>query len=168
MFCGDCGKPIREGEKFCESCGRAVSSAAPAPAPANSPHSGRSAWIILTVFLLVMGFLGYEMMQFRLAGKKVSGVDVTVLPAQLTLRPGETHRLEASIIGSENTDVGWSVQEGTTGGVVVAAGASAHDGRVFSAATYTAPARPGIYHVIATSQADQTRASSATITVPQP
>jgi chitinase len=121
--------------------------------------------IILAVFAIVMAVLGYEMMQFKLAGKKIKGVDVTVSPAQLTLKPGESRLIEASVVGIENTDVGWTIQEGAAGGTVVSAGASAHDGRVFAAAKYTASANVGVYHVIATSKADESRASSAIITV---
>lgn len=127
--------------------------------------SRRAPIIILAVFAVVMALLGYEMMQFKLAGKKIKGVDVTVSPAQLTLRPGESHPLEASVVGIENTDVGWTIQEGAAGGTIVSAGASAHDGHVFAAAKYSAPANAGVYHVIATSRADESRASSATITV---
>lgn len=112
-----------------------------------------------------MAVLGYEMLQFKKGGKKGSGVDVAVIPAQLSLKPGESRLLEATVLGTENTDVGWTVQEGSAGGTVTAAGATAHDGHVFSAGKYTAPGNPGVYHVIATSKADDTRASSTTVTV---
>ncbi len=115
--------------------------------------------------MLVMAVLGYEMLQFKRAGKKAGGVDVAVIPSQLTMKPGESHLLEATVLGTENTDVGWTVLEGAAGGSVANAGATAHDGHVFSAGKYTAPANPGVYHVIASSKADESRASSATITV---
>lgn len=121
--------------------------------------------MILIVFGIVMAFLGYEMMEFRRAGKKVHGVDVQVRPGQLRLKPGESRMLEALVVGSENSDVGWTVQEGTSGGSVVSAGATAHDGRVFAVAKYTAPTTAGVFHVIAISKADEARASSAEITV---
>ncbi len=137
---------------------------APPPVPVVH-HSSKAPLVILAVFIIVMAVLGFEMMQFRKAGKKLSGVDVAVTPPQLTLKAGESHLLEASVVGAENTDVRWSVAEGAAGGSVVSAGASAHDGRVFSAGKYTAPSAPGVYHVIAGSKADETRASSVTITV---
>ena len=145
-----------------------MTASVPEPVPTPSPIAQRSSKapiIILIVFVLVMAVLGYEMMQFRKAGKKASGVDVAVTPAQLALKPGESHLLEATVLGTENSDVAWTVLEGEVGGSVVSAGATAHDGHVFSAGKYTAPATSGVYHVIATSKADETRASSATITV---
>ena len=130
-------------------------------------ESKKAPVVILIVFGIVMAFLGYEMLQFRRAGKQIHGVDVAVSPAQLTLRVGESHLIEAAVNGSENNDVGWSVQEGAAGGTVTSAGATAHDGRVFAAGKYTAPATAGEYHVIAVSKADETRASSAVIHVTQ-
>lgn len=176
MFCGNCGQQLESDAKFCTKCGAAAAppavagsngiAAQPAfAAPTPAAGGSKAVLFIVVVFAIVMAFLGYEMMQFKRAGKKISGVDVSVSPAQLTLKPGESHTLEASVIGVENTDVGWTVQEGAAGGSVVAAGATAHDGRVFSAGKYTAPSAPGVYHVIATSEADETRASSVTITV---
>lgn len=179
MFCGNCGKVVSEGARFCENCGATV---APVAQPVASPimsatvpsaqpaapaleHSNKAPLIILAIFLVVMAVLGYEMLQFKRAGKKASGVDVAVVPAQLTLKPGQSHLIEATVLGTENTDVGWTVQEGASGGSIVPNGATAHDGHVFSAGKYTAPAAPGTYHVIAASKADESRASSATIVV---
>jgi hypothetical protein len=121
--------------------------------------SSKAPWIILVIFAIVMAFLGYEMMEFKRAGKKIHGVEVRISPAQLTLRAGETHLLEASILGSENSDIGWSVQEGAAGGSIVPSGSSSHS------AMYTAPATVGVFHVIAVSKADETRTATATIEV---
>jgi chitinase len=138
----------------------------PSPQPITAAaHSSKAPLVILAIFLVVMAVLGYEMMQFKRAGKKTTGVDVSVIPAQLTLKPGESHLIEATVLGTENTDVGWMIQEGSSGGSVVPNGATAYDGHVFSAGKYTAPATPGTYHVIVNSKADESRASSATITV---
>jgi hypothetical protein len=49
--------------------------------------------------------------------------------------------------------VSWSIQEGSTGGVISDFGA------------YTAPAANGIYHVIATSKADTTKSATTTVNV---
>jgi chitinase len=75
------------------------------------------------------------------------------------MKPGKSHLLEASVLGSENSDIGWLVQEGNAGGSIVPSGASSH------AAMYTAPATVGVYHVIASSKADETRTATATIEV---
>ena len=127
--------------------------------------SSKAPWIILVIFGIVMAFLGYEMMEFKRAGKKIYGVEVRISPAQLMLKPGEARSLEASILGSENFDIGWSIQEANAGGKLVPGSTVSHDGHVFSTVTYTAPANAGVYHVVASSRADETRTSVATVTV---
>ncbi len=47
----------------------------------------------------------------------------------------------------------WSVQEGASGGTIDASG------------NYTAPADPGIFHVVAASVADPSKKATATVTV---
>ena len=121
--------------------------------------SSKAPWIILVIFGIVMAFLGFEMMEFKRAGKKIYGVEVRISPAQFTMKPGKSHLLEASVLGSENSDIGWFVQEGNAGGSIVPSGASSH------AAMYTAPATVGVYHVIVSSKADETRTATATIEV---
>jgi hypothetical protein len=64
----------------------------------------------------------------------------------------------ASVSGTPDTQVSWSVQEGAAGGTVAVNGSSA---------VYTAPAQPGSYHVIATSVADATKTDVASVTVTQ-
>ena len=115
--------------------------------------------MILIVFGVVMAFLGYEMMEFRRAGKKIHGVEVAVRPAVVRLKPGESQVIEGAVVGSENTALIWRVQEGTAGGVVTAVNASQ--------AKYTAPATPGNYHVIATSKADESKSATVTVSVGQ-
>ena len=134
---------------------------------ATHSESRRSPLAILIVFGLVMGFLGYEMLQFKRAGKQVHGASVAILPAMVKVRPGALQTLEASVIGIENTDVRWSVEEGAVGGSIAPQPSTTHDGRLFSGARSTAPAKEGIFHVTATSAADGTRSSTATIVVSQ-
>ncbi len=59
----------------------------------------------------------------------------------------------ASVTGSGNTAVKWSIQEGASGGNITNKG------------LYTAPATVGTFHVIATSQADPGKSATATVTV---
>jgi hypothetical protein len=82
----------------------------------------------------------------------------TVSPATISLGVGEQTTFAASVGGSANQAVIWSVAEGAAGGTVSASG------------LYTAPAIPGTYHVVATSSADPTKSASSTVTVaaPQP
>ena len=79
-------------------------------------------------------------------------VVVTVNPPNATVSVGDPQNFSATVAGSANQVVSWSVQE-AQGGTVSATG------------VYTAPGAPGTYHVIATSQADPTQSASATVTV---
>jgi hypothetical protein len=63
-----------------------------------------------------------------------------------------TVQFTATVEGSGG-GVDWSVAEGTTGGEI------SPDG------LYSAPDRPGVYHVVARSQADATKSGSATVSV---
>ncbi len=80
---------------------------------------------------------------------------MAVSPASATLQIGQAQTFTATVTGSSNTNVAWSVVEGN-GGSVSAAG------------TYAAPGTAGSYHVIATSVADSTRSAQATVTVTAP
>lgn len=80
-------------------------------------------------------------------------VVVTVSPATGSVDECKTLQLGATVTGSANGAVTWSVQEGAAGGTVSAAG------------LYTAPNGPGTAHVVATSVADPTKTAVATLTV---
>ena len=135
-------------------------------AAARAKQEGKKALLFIgVVFALVMAFLGYEMMEFKRAGKQVKGVEVTVSPVVLNLHPGDVAVVEASVIGSENADVAWSMEEGTAGGTLVALPTAEREGRVVAAARYTAPASPGSFRIVARSKADDTREAIATVVV---
>ena len=80
-------------------------------------------------------------------------IEVLVSPPTVTLAPGGTRTFTATVTGTTNTTVSWSVQEGATGGTITADG------------VYAAPDIPGIYHIVATSQADPTKSGTAIVTV---
>ncbi|HEX5411148.1 MAG TPA: kelch repeat-containing protein [Terriglobia bacterium] len=79
---------------------------------------------------------------------------VAVNPSAVNLDQGGTQTFTAIVNGSRNGAVNWNVREGPGGGSITGAG------------VYTAPAAAGTYHVIATSQADTTKAAVASIVVP--
>lgn len=87
-------------------------------------------------------------------------VSVTLSPATQAMATDGTQTFSATVVGSSNTSVTWSIQEGAAGGSISASG------------SYTAPAvvanGTGTFHIIATSQADPTKTSSATVTVTAP
>jgi hypothetical protein len=81
-------------------------------------------------------------------------VAVNVSPNPATVFLGAKQTFTATVAGTNNTAVTWSVQEGAAGGSIDNQG------------NYTAPQVPGTYHVIATSVADTTQNAPATVTVP--
>jgi len=70
-----------------------------------------------------------------------------------TSAQGATTTFTATVTGSANQAVTWSV-EGEASGTITSTG------------VYTAPSRPGTFTVIATSVADPTKKATATVTVP--
>jgi len=78
---------------------------------------------------------------------------VTVLPQAIRVNPSKSAILRGIVMGTPNLALSWTIQEGSIGGSITSQG------------IYTAPANPGIYHVVATCQADGTHSSSATILV---
>jgi chitinase len=89
----------------------------------------------------------------RLVAAAPAPVAVSLSPASVTLPAGGTQTFVATVSGTTNKGVTWSVQEGSAGGSVSTAGA------------YKAPQTAGTYHVVATSSADVTKKASATLTV---
>ena len=75
-------------------------------------------------------------------------VTVAIDPRTAALATGTSLTFTASVTGSSDTTITWSVQEGAAGGTV-------------TAGTYTAPGSAGTYHVVATSTADPTRSATA-------
>ena len=82
-----------------------------------------------------------------------TNITVTVNPPNPTISVGDQQAFTATVAGTANQAVTWSIQEGAAGGSISATG------------VYTAPVTPNTYHVVATSQADPTKSGSATVTV---
>lgn len=79
-------------------------------------------------------------------------ISVSISPAATSLLAGQTQSFKATVTGTGNTAVTWSVLEAGGGGI-------SRDG------LYTAPGTAGIYHVEAASVADPTKSAQATATV---
>jgi uncharacterized protein YjdB len=77
---------------------------------------------------------------------------VAISPSSATLTLAQSQTFSATVTGSTNTAVTWTISEGAVGGMIDSTG------------KYTAPNAAGTFHVTATSQADGTQ-SSATVTV---
>ncbi len=80
-------------------------------------------------------------------------VSVSVSPQAATLIPGGSQLFTATIGGSANQAVQWSIEEGSEGGSISNEG------------LYTAPGVEGYYHVKAASEADATRSAVSTVHV---
>ncbi len=90
----------------------------------------------------------------------VSAITVSVSPASASLAAGSTQQFTASVSGTSNTAVTWSVSNVTGGNATV--------GTVTTAGLYTAPntvPSPGTVTVTATSQADTSKSASASVTI---
>jgi hypothetical protein len=80
-------------------------------------------------------------------------ITVSVSPTTTSVDQGDTSQFSASVTGSSNQAITWSIQEGTAGGSISQTG------------LYTAPAAAMDVHVVATSVADTSKSSSALVTV---
>ena len=97
-----------------------------------------------------------------------SNIRVTVWPASAEVGMGRAYDLSASIVGTDNTDVNWTIDEGDAGGRIIPRSAKSIGGAVSAQAVYIAPNTPGTFHVTATTKADLRKFDSAEITVPGP
>ena len=82
-------------------------------------------------------------------------VTVSVSPQSTTLSVNATQTFAATVTGTSNATVTWSVTE-------------SNGGAIDSTGKYTAAPKAGIYHVVATSQANFTASASAAVTVTAP
>jgi hypothetical protein len=80
-------------------------------------------------------------------------VTLSVSPTDGSVNACKTLQFTATVTGSTDTSVTWTVQEGAAGGSITAGG------------LYTAPSGPGTYHVVATSVADPSKSVVAAVTV---
>ncbi|HVK04975.1 MAG TPA: hypothetical protein VM490_15970 [Armatimonadaceae bacterium] len=83
-----------------------------------------------------------------------SDVRVTIRPERLELFTGQSETFAATVTGTDNQAVTWSVREGSPAG-----------GTITDGGRYTAPETPGEYHVVATSVADPTKSATAVVIV---
>jgi hypothetical protein len=80
-------------------------------------------------------------------------VAVVLGPSSSAVDACQTVAFSATVSGTANPGITWSVREGPSGGSITPAG------------VYTAPSSPGTYHVVATSAADPTRTAEGSVAV---
>lgn len=83
----------------------------------------------------------------------VAGISIRVLPTSATLLPGQTRTFSATVGGTRDSAIQWSIEGGELPGTITSDG------------LYTAPEVPGVYTLIVTSGADRTKSARATLTV---
>jgi len=80
-------------------------------------------------------------------------VSVQITPARALWAPGSTNQLSASVSGTTNTGVTWSLQEGGLAGTIDSTG------------LYTAGQTAGTYHIVATSVAEPSQSAVAPVII---
>jgi hypothetical protein len=83
----------------------------------------------------------------------VRSVGLSLNPTSIDVDQGGTIQFTATVTGTTNTSVSWSVQEGAARGTI-------------DAGKFTAPNSQGVAHIVATSSADSSKTATATVTVP--
>jgi hypothetical protein len=124
--------------------------------------------ILVIVLLLVGAGAAVWMLRSSLPARRAaapSNIDVTLSPSTARVAMGHAFDFAASVSGTDDVEVDWTVQEGDEGGRVVPRGAKAVGGKVSSLAVYIAPDSPGTYHLLATSKANPQKSALAEITV---
>jgi len=124
--------------------------------------------IVVAVILLAGAAMAVWMLRTSLPSKNSTAalvVEITISPARAKVLAGHGCDFAATVSGTDNYNVDWSIDEGDAGGRIVPRGAKANSGAVSSLAVYMAPKTPGTYHLTATSKADSAKSASATITV---
>ena len=124
---------------------------------------------ILVVILLLGGAaMAVWIMRSSLPASSIAmsqDINVTATPASARVAPGKTLDVLATVSGSSDVEVNWSIQEGDEGGHVDSRGAKAARGKVWSQAVYTAPKTGGTYHLVAESKVDPDKSAVVVITV---
>lgn len=117
-------------------------------------------WLVVLVLLGVLGGAGWYLYKYF----SRPDVTVTTFPQKIHVAAGGKTLLTASVSGSKDTDVDWSVQEGSKGGQITPLGAMASSQARVSA-MYLAPIASGTFHVVAASHANPGRSAKIEVIV---
>jgi hypothetical protein len=91
---------------------------------------------------------------FLAPARTIAAVSVTISPSSVNLPANGSQQFTAIVTGASDTSVTWTIQEGASGGTISGSG------------LYAAPGVGGVYHVLATSNADNTQSATAAVAVP--
>lgn len=87
-------------------------------------------------------------------------VAVTISPESANVATGGTQTFTATVTGTGNRSITWSIREGAAGGTITSTGSNT--------ALYTAPQVWNTFHIEVTSDADPSKSATATVRVGPP
>jgi len=120
---------------------------------------------IAVALIAIAGIVWMVRSTVSFGGKSTAPVTITIYPTAAKVAVGKGVDFVAEVGGAPASDVTWSVEEGGSAGDIKTRGASAKGDTISLYCTYTAPTKPGTYHLVATSTADKTKSATAEITV---
>lgn len=120
---------------------------------------------IIVALIAIAGIGWMVRSSMSLGGKTPVHVAITIYPTSAKVAPGKGADFVAEVTGGPAGDVNWSVTEGASAGEIKSRGASAKGDTISLYCTYTAPQKPGTYHLVATSTVDKSKSATAEITV---
>lgn len=120
---------------------------------------------IAVALIAVAGIVWMMRSSMSLGSKAPAVVTITIYPTSAKVAGGKGVDFVSEVTGAPSSEVIWSVEEGDSAGTVTSRGASAKGDTISLYCTYTAPQKPGTYHLIATSTADKNKSATADITV---
>jgi hypothetical protein len=116
----------------------------------------------IVVALIALAGIGW-MVRSTMSSSTAAPVTISIYPTSAKLAVGKSADFAATLTGPPNDQVVWTVDEGDSGGQVQIQRGQSGTNSLYS--TYTAPQKPGTYHLVATSTADKTKSATADITV---
>jgi zinc-ribbon domain len=120
---------------------------------------------VLVALIAIAGIVWMMRSSMSFGAKAPANVTITIYPTSAKVVQGKGVDFVSEVSGAPSSEVTWSVEEGDSAGTVTSRGASAKGDTISLYCTYTAPLKPGTYHLVATSTADKSKSATAEITV---
>ena len=120
---------------------------------------------IAIALIAVAGIVWMLRSSMSLGGKAPVNVQITIYPTSAKVVQGKGVDFVSEVSGAPSGEVTWNVEEGDSGGTITTRGASAKGDTISLYCTYTAPQKPGTYHLVATSTVDKSKSATAEIAV---
>ena len=118
--------------------------------------SSSKLYVLFSVFALSLGLVGCSNTSLK-SPPPPTAITVSLNPTSANIAAGATTQFTATVTGSANTSVTWSI-DGVSGG-------NSSTGTISSSGLYTAPSSAGSHTMTATSVADTSASAKAAVTV---